>query len=163
MELYLAMDTASTVKTVARVTEFSTSSVARAAESKVEAPVSEKKQEVKTDQVKVSSSVGEAKPTSEDAVAEEAERVAEKEVERERAERQAQELETAIRRTTVQFKVSVGEGTKTAGSTGLHFQVIEAETGKVIREFPPDEFRGVLDRVNSSNGDLSGVLVNQSA
>ncbi len=54
----------------------------------------------------------------------------------------AVELEQSLRETQVKFEVSiVGEQT-----SGLRFVVVEKDTGKVIREFPPEDLLGVKER-----------------
>lgn len=57
------------------------------------------------------------------------------ELTREEAETIAKGLEQSLNTIQVRFGVSVGEDAR----TGLHFKVVDKETGRVIREFPPEK------------------------
>ena len=77
-------------------------------------------------------------------------------VSEEQAKKIAEEIESAIkpRGTGVRFNVSVGE--QKFGS--LNFQVVNNETGEVVREFPSEELMEVTRKL--SNG---GFLVDETA
>lgn len=67
----------------------------------------------------------------------------------------ARRLEQAINKFATPFKVSFAQG-----DAGLRFQVIEAETGKVIREYPPGEIDSIMERLESGQ---PGVIVDTAA
>ena len=76
----------------------------------------------------------------------------------EAAQRLAEQLERAINDahgTQVKFRVQTVGGETRA----LSFAVIERETGKVVREFPPEEAVAAVQRAQQA----AGVLVDQSA
>ncbi len=78
---------------------------------------------------------------------------------REEAERIVRDLEEILKDvspTALKFEVSQEENDDSAFS----FKVIDRETGKVIRQFPPDEALSVLMKLDSKNG--AGLILNES-
>lgn len=69
----------------------------------------------------------------------------------------AQQLEQALANTKVKFGVQISED----AAKGPRFQVIDKETGKVVREFPPESFRDALHNAAGS-ADENGLLVNDA-
>lgn len=65
------------------------------------------------------------------------------------AKERAKELESKLSRTKVQFKVEVN-----SEDDSLKFQVVDAETGQVLRVFPPDEMPTMLTNASSGLGSL---------
>lgn len=75
---------------------------------------------------------------------------------KEHAEKLAKELEEEINNqkgTQVEFQVSEGEYT-------FNFAVVEKETGKIVREFPPKELMMMAKRARESLAQ--GVMVDES-
>jgi uncharacterized FlaG/YvyC family protein len=71
------------------------------------------------------------------------------------AQEKAKELDNAFARVNAPFKVSFeGSGKE------INFLVVEAESGKVIRKFPPPSAQGILDRLNIGE---AGALLDESA
>ena len=60
---------------------------------------------------------------------------------REELEKTRKKLERTINSTDVKFDVSIAEN----GDSEFYFQVVEKESGRVIRQFPPDKVSGQGD------------------
>ena len=83
-----------------------------------------------------------------------------REVTLESAQKVAENLKRAfheINSTTVSFDVAIQE----SGASSLSFQVIDTESGKVVREFPPEIAKSLNHKIGQS--DKRGVLVEESA
>ena len=71
------------------------------------------------------------------------------------AEEKSRLLEQTFARINAPFRVRF-EGS----GNGINFQVVEAESGKVIRSFPPNAAQSILDRFAI---DVTGGLLDESA
>lgn len=80
-----------------------------------------------------------------------------KEVEKEMQEA-AKLIEKEFNHTAVKFQVGIAG----SGDSELRFQVIEKETGKVVREFPPEPVLNHL-RQKGGDSDLKGVIIADKA
>ncbi len=86
-----------------------------------------------------------------------------KPLKREQAEKVASEVEAALNRnnqTVVQFNVSLVAGDGEENS--FKFQVVDRKTGKVIRQFPPEDILNVQERL-SADPPKPGVFVDSQA
>lgn len=76
---------------------------------------------------------------------------------RDDAEKLANDLEQVLNSpedTVIRFRVSLENR-----SSGFRFQVVERETGRVVRQFPPEDILGLKERARAQR---SGILVDQS-
>ena len=60
---------------------------------------------------------------------------------RDNIEEQAAQLEKTLNSKVVRFRVAVKEGDRAE----MHFQVVDRETGKIVREFPPEKAHDFKD------------------
>lgn len=70
---------------------------------------------------------------------------------REDIEEQAAQLERTLNSKVVRFRVAVKEGEKAE----MHFQVVDRETGKIVREFPPEKAHDF--------DDIAGMMLDKLA
>ena len=75
---------------------------------------------------------------------------------REQASAVAEQLQHALNQVSVQFRVSLGDD-RTSGS--LRFKVIDKQSGKVVREFPPEEGLKLVHQLRS--GAKTGAIFNE--
>jgi len=76
----------------------------------------------------------------------------------------AAEIEQALndsKSTVIKFNVSLVEDAK-AGSSAFKFQVVERETGRVVRQFPQEDILAVKDRAKVTPPQ-PGVLIDDLA
>lgn len=71
------------------------------------------------------------------------------------AEQLRKVLETEVNRTAVKFDVSVEQGS----ASSLRFVVVEQETGKVIREYPPEEVLAIKQAKEEQKKEAIDALV----
>lgn len=79
----------------------------------------------------------------------------------------AAEIEQALndnsQQTVVKFSVSLVEDNEEHKSlNGFKFQVVDRETGKVVRQFPPEDIMNMKERVKA-NPPTPGVLIDSQA
>lgn len=70
------------------------------------------------------------------------------------AEQLRKVLETEVNRTAVKFNVSVEQS-----SSSLRFVVVEQETGKIIREYPPEEVLAIKKAKEEQKKEAIDALV----
>lgn len=86
----------------------------------------------------------------------------------EQAKKEAKELEALLNRpsdTEIKFNVkliSTNGSEEQASVTDFKFQVVEKGTGKVVRQFPPEDMNGVKERA-SAIPTISGILIHSVA
>lgn len=90
------------------------------------------------------------------------------ELSEEQAQKQAKELAVLLNKpadTEIKFDVKLisTAGSEDQGSiTNFRFQVVEKGTGKVIRQFPPEDINGLKERVKATPGS-PGILFDSVA
>lgn len=86
----------------------------------------------------------------------------------EQAKSEAKELEKLLNNpadTEIKFNVKLvtaGGGEEGGHVTDFRFQVIDKDTGKVVRQFPPEDINGVKQRAKAIPA-MSGVLIDSIA
>jgi len=84
---------------------------------------------------------------------------------KEEAEKEAKDLEQLLNKpaeTEIKFNVSlVGTGEKSS-VTDFKFQVVDKETGKIIRQFPPEDINGVKARAKAIP-TIPGIFIHSVA
>jgi uncharacterized FlaG/YvyC family protein len=76
----------------------------------------------------------------------------------------AQDLENFLnssRETVVKFEVSL-IGEQSSGGNPFQFQVVDRETGEIVRQFPPGDLFGMAHDLDAQD-DLAGLVVDKSA
>lgn len=48
-----------------------------------------------------------------------------------------------------------------AGGADIRFQILDKESGEVVREFPPDTINEIKEKIE--DGDYSGIVINKTA
>jgi uncharacterized FlaG/YvyC family protein len=88
---------------------------------------------------------------------------------KEEAKEAAADLEKALNKvgnTEIQFNVSLvvagGADESKSKVTDFKFQVVEKKTGKIIRQFPPDDINGIKQRAQQ-NSPKAGLFLNSVA
>ena len=100
----------------------------------------------------------EAQASSEpDASATAAKNNSEASISRDQAEKIAKRYEAALNETQVRFKVSLEE----RGNNVINFQVVEKETGRIVRQFPPDKIMALEENATVKPG-TSGKIFDSS-
>lgn len=67
---------------------------------------------------------------------------------REELEQGSKQLERALNQSEIRFNVLTAEN-----KTGeFHFQVVERDTGRILRQFPPDELPDLLSKAKQGGG-----------
>ncbi|MDD2942980.1 MAG: flagellar protein FlaG [bacterium] len=79
---------------------------------------------------------------------------------REEAEKAAKKLEQTINRTAVQFRVAVEDGE--SGGSDVRFKVVDIETGKVVRQFPPNELPSMMERASKVDRASGNLFIDNS-
>lgn len=140
------METASTIGTVVAA-DTATKPVSSAApETGKEAPVSTTAETPVLDAVTLELGGKEVKATGQDQEG----KTKGNAIAKEDAMRAAKAFQEALNRTAVSFDVAVQEGNKGK----LRFQVVDRQTGKVVREFPPEEYGDKVRKFLESGGGL---------
>ena len=84
---------------------------------------------------------------------------------KEEAEKAAKDLEKALNRpadTEIKFNVKLISAGEEGGVTDFKFQVVEKGTGKVVRQFPPEDINGIKERARTTPA-IPGIFINSIA
>jgi uncharacterized FlaG/YvyC family protein len=86
-------------------------------------------------------------------------------ISKEEAKQIAAEIEQALNKqkdTIIKFDVSLVEEEK-QGSNEFRFKIVERKTGRIVRQFPPEDIFGLKERVTKNPAPTSGVIIDQVA
>ena len=79
---------------------------------------------------------------------------------RESAQQFASDFEKMLNReTVVRFQVSL-VGDEKEGTQGMRFQVVDRQTGKIIRQFPPEDALGLKENADLMTRGVGALLDN---